>query len=140
MVFAGWPRLTKRIIAMIQGAEKSIRVAMFTWTRADFAKEIIAAHKRGITVQIALDRNSAQGASSKIATLFKENGIPVTLNKGTGLLHHKLLVIDDRILVNGSANWTKAAFTQNEDCFMILYELTDKQREKLKTVWEGIEK
>ncbi len=129
-------RAVGAIKRLISQAKKTIRIAMFTWTRNDFAKAVIDAHRRGVKIEVALDRNSAQGASAKIVELLKENGIPVMQNRGAGLLHHKMMIIDDQILLNGSANWTKAAFTQNEDCFMILYDLTDEQKQTLNGLWE----
>lgn len=127
-----------RLLQLIQQAKKSLRVAMFTWTRRDLAQAIIQADKRGVNVEVVIDHHSGKGASSKIVELLKSKGIRIGLSSGPSLLHHKFLYIDGEILVNGSANWTKAAFTQNDDCFMILSPLTLRQVEKLETVWKTI--
>lgn len=128
----------ERIIGLIDGAKKTIKVAMFTWTRYDFAQAMIRARLRGITVDTALDNNSSKGASAKIAHMLLNKGIPIIINSNEGLLHYKTMIIDNETLVNGSANWTKAAFTQNRDCFMILLNLTDPQQKKLETLWKAI--
>ncbi|GAB4226212.1 MAG: phosphatidylserine/phosphatidylglycerophosphate/c ardiolipin synthase family protein [Chlamydiales bacterium] len=124
--------------ALIQSAQKTIRVAMFTWTRRDLAEEIIAAHQRGVNVEVVIDKYAGRGSSRFIVSKLKEGGIPVKLSQGSSLLHHKLMYIDDETLIDGSANWTKAAFTQNYDCFFILKGLSKKQKEVLKTVWNEI--
>lgn len=126
------------LIKLINSAQKTIRVAMFTWTRHDIANAIIEADKRGVKVEMALDYQTSKGASEKIVKLFRRKGIPVRLSQGSALLHHKFLYIDDSILVNGSANWTKAAFTQNDDCFIILHNLTKHQRETMQNLWNVI--
>jgi len=123
---------------LIRSAKKTVRVAMFTWTRYDLANEIIAAQKKGVDTHVVIDYNSGKGASSKVVKLLKDNGIPVYLSQSTGLLHHKFLYIDGETLVNGSANWTLAAFTKNDDCFIILHKLTDQQRQHLDSLWEAI--
>lgn len=123
---------------LIQTAKKTLRVAMFTWTRQDLAQSMIAAAKRGIKVEIVIDHYSGKGASAKIVNLLKKNGINITLSQGGTLLHHKFLYIDNRVLVNGSANWTKAAFTQNDDCFIILHDLTQQQQERMEALWDTI--
>lgn len=125
----------KRIKELIRGAKKTIRIAMFTWTRNDFAHEIIRAANRGIDVQVVIDHNSGKGASEKIVQLLKKNGVNVHLSKGPGLLHHKFMIVDKKALVTGSANWTKAAFTANEDCFLVLEPLNAKQIENLDSEW-----
>lgn len=129
----------KRIVDLIRSAEKTIRVAMFTWTRADFSKAIIEAHQRGVDVQVAIDHYSAKGASAKVVQWLAQGGFPVYLSPGGGaLLHHKFLYIDGKTLVNGSANWTKAAFTKNEDCFIVLHDLIPSQKLQLDQLWDVI--
>lgn len=129
---------SQRIKQLIRSAQKTIRIAMFTWTRNDLAKEVIDAKKRGVKVEVVLDNSSAKGASAKIADLLKKEKVSFKLSKGIALLHHKFLWVDDRVLEIGSANWTKAAFNQNDDCFLILHHLTEEQNRHLKLLWESI--
>lgn len=125
----------KRMIALFRSAQKSIKVAMFTWTRVDFTEELIAASKRGVKVETIIDRYSGKGASAKIVRLLEQGGIPIRLSTGNKLLHHKFAYIDDNILVNGSANWTNAAFKENDDYFIVLYPLTPEQQDKMNKLW-----
>lgn len=127
-----------RIKQLIRSAKKTIKIAMFTWTRRDFANEVIEANKRGVRTEVVLDRNSGQGVSALALDILQRNGIPVRVSQGTPLLHHKFMIVDDEILVNGSANWTKAAFTQNDDCFIVLHDLTTEQKNRLEQLWEVI--
>jgi cardiolipin synthase A/B len=129
----------KRLRSVIRSAEKTVKVAMFTWTRFDLANEIIQAQKRGVEVEVVLDRNSATGVSARVAQKLLEAGIVVRVNTGEELLHHKYLLVDNTTLVNGSANWTKAAFVNNDDCFMVLSPLTDEQSTILKKMWSVIQ-
>lgn len=133
------PQAVHKIKELIRSAKKTIKVAMFTWTRFDVAKEIIEAKSRGVKVEVALDRTSARGASAKVAMLLETGKIPTGVNKGPGLLHHKFMLIDDTILVNGSANWTKAAFTENDDCFVVIHKLNDSQKLLMKSLWEKVQ-
>ena len=55
------------------------------------------------------------------------------------LLHHKFILIDDQTLLVGSANWTKAAFYKNSDCFLILHNLTDDQKTFMNRLWTRLE-
>lgn len=128
----------KRLIQLIRSAEKSVKVAMFTFTRYDLAHELIAAERRGVDVQVVIDHNSGKGASSKIVSLLASSGIPTALSTCQGLLHHKFAYIDDKILVNGSANWTKSAFVDNDDCFMVVDNLTEDQKQLMQELWKVI--
>ncbi len=128
----------QRLVELIRTAKKTVRVAMFTWTRRDLAQAIIAAKQRGVDAEVVIDSQSGKGASAQIVNLLHKSGVPVGLSQGNALLHHKFLYIDGETLVNGSANWTKAAFTKNDDCFIILHGLTEIQKKQMDSLWEVI--
>ncbi len=128
----------RRISQLIKSAKKSVKVAMFTWTRPDLAEEVIAARERGVDVQVILDRHSASGASKKIVAMFEEANLPYRINRGPGLLHHKMLIVDDRVIEIGSANWTRAAFNSNDDNFIVVSPLNNVQRKQLDKLWRRL--
>lgn len=124
------------LIHLIHNAKKSLHIAMFTWTRKDFAQAIVQAKERGVQTESILDYHSGRGSSKHIVQYLHQKNVPVALNQGMQLLHHKLLCIDSNILVTGSANWTKSAFTQNDDCLIVINELNSKQKRVINTVWK----
>jgi len=127
-----------RIKNLIGSAKKTIRIAMFTWTRHDLAQAVIDAQKRGVETQVVIDHYSGKGASSAVVKMLKDNGVHTSLSLEGPLLHHKFLYIDNQILVNGSANWTKRAFTQNDDCFIVIHNLTTQQNQQMDHLWKII--
>lgn len=127
-----------RVKQILRSAQKTIKIAMFTWTRFDLANEVINAAKRGVHVEAVIDKQSGYGASAKVVALLQKEGIPVRLSTGSALLHHKFAYVDGKTLINGSANWTKAAFTQNDDCFIILDKLNEEQKQILDDLWSTI--
>lgn len=132
------PCAVGRLKKLIQEAQKTLRIAMYTWTRRDLASEVIAAKKRGVKVEVILDKGAAAGAGEEIAKMLLNNGVKVNLSQGDALLHHKFMQIDRKTLVNGSANWTAAAFKSNDDCFVVLTPLSEKQQEFLDKMWSVI--
>jgi phosphatidylserine/phosphatidylglycerophosphate/cardiolipin synthase-like enzyme len=132
------PKAVSHLKTLIESAKKTLRVAMFTFTRQDLAHAVISAAKRGVKAEVVIDNSSGKGTSAKIVDLLKKNGIPTALSQGKALLHHKFAYIDDSTLINGSANWTKAAFSQNDDCFIVLHNLTDDQKKEMDALWNAI--
>lgn len=128
----------QRMLQLFRGAKKTIEAALFTWTRQDFAQELIAASKRGVRVSVVMDRYSGRGASAQIVDMLQRNQIPTRLSTGQGLLHHKLVCIDREILVTGSANWTYAAFARNDDCFLVIHPLNQEQQTKMEQLYQNL--
>lgn len=129
-----------RIKDLIQTAKKTVRVAMFTWTRKDLAEAVMDAAKRGVKAEVVIDSYQGKGTSAKIVNMLQKSHVKVSLSRPGPLLHHKFLYIDNETLVNGSANWTKDAFTKNDDCFIVIHKLNTKQQEQMEAVWDIISK
>ncbi len=103
----------KKLLSLIEGARNDLFVAMFTFTHPEICRALSEAAARGVHVTVIADATTARGASRK-ALLSLENG-DIRKNLGRQLMHHKFALIDDRMLIVGSANWTKSAFAKNND-------------------------
>ncbi len=124
---------------LISLAKETIHIALFTFTHPKILEALFLAKKRGVNIFVALDYYTARGASRKTAELLQEYHIPLYINKGGKLLHHKWCLIDKSTLLLGSANWTKSAFTINEDCLLVIHTLTDFQKKYFWKIWKNIE-
>ncbi|HLP65493.1 phospholipase D-like domain-containing protein [Flavobacterium sp.] len=105
--------IKQRILSEIKKAQKSVYLAMAFFTDRDIANEIIEAKKRNITVDIILSSN-AQNETVKL--MFKEAYISVhAFNTGDerGMMHHKFCLIDEKISINGSYNYSYNASNNN---------------------------
>lgn len=127
-----------RLKKALSSAQKTIRVAMFTWTRRDLADLLIDAKRRGVKVEVLLDYNSAKGTSVAIAQRLWKGGIEVRLGPSNSLLHHKFAWIDGDTLVHGSANWTASAFERNDDYFTVMHPLLSSQVQVLTDTWDTL--
>lgn len=125
---------------LIDSAKKTVQVAMYTFTHKGLTDSLISAKKRGVKVEVAIDLSTSKNASRKIVELLKKEKIPLYFNSGQELLHHKFVWIDGKYLAHGSANWTLAAFNQNDDCIMIHYGLTNAQKKVLQEAWRNVAK
>ncbi len=122
----------------IRQANRSIRIALFTFTHPGLVEELIDAHKRGVTVTVIIDLHSGLGASAKAIEKLKNAGLDVHLSQGVQLLHHKFIYIDEQTLITGSANWTKAAFYKNSDCILTLHHLNAEQKKFMNRLWNTV--
>jgi cardiolipin synthase A/B len=123
---------------LIRTAQKSLRIALFTFTHPALLEELISAHKRGVHVEVVVDMHSGLGASASTIEQLKKARIPILLSQGVQLLHHKFLYIDERMLLTGSANWTKAAFYKNSDCLVLLRQLHPDQKAFMNKLWSRV--
>jgi len=125
------------ILKAIRKAKKNIKVAIFTFTHPGIVQELVLAKKRKVEVDVTIDFGASLGISSKVIKQLKNEKINIKVSQGSQLLHHKFILIDDTILITGSANLTKAAFYKNHDCFLIM-PLNPAQKKFMKELWDKI--
>ncbi len=104
------------LIQTIASAKHRIFICMYTFTHPKIIEALMDAYARGIDVQVYLDRGMACGTCKKASALLYPL---VKTHLGGGLLHHKCALIDNTFIF-GSANWSKAAFTKNEEYLLFL--------------------
>lgn len=123
----------------LEAAKESIFIAMFTLTHPALLEKIIQAHQKGLKITVAVDHYAARGASKKAVQYLLSKGVEVVFSQGLQLLHHKWAYIDRKKIVLGSTNWTKAAFTKNQDCLLFLDDLTKAQQKVFDTLCKTIQ-
>ncbi len=110
----------------LRKAQKSIDVIMHHLTLDDLIDELVAAARdRGVEVRVLVNvADVAEHTTGDMARLlsvgakirFKRNN-----ESAFQLMHHKLAIVDGRVLVNGSGNWSAGGFFRNYENFL-LYE------------------
>lgn len=125
------PEALQRLVSCICTAKDKIFVSMFTLTHPILIQALIDARQRGVQVHVAIDYFAGRGAGAKAVKTLGENGVRVMLSQGQQLLHHKWMLADDTLIL-GSANWTKAGFSANQDFFVIFDILTSDQKNYFK--------
>ena len=124
-----------KIITLIDSAKSSIRICMFTFTHQGICIALTEAAHRGVRVEVVLDGYAAEGSSKHIAEALQAQHIVMLKAKKGKLLHHKWCLIDEKTLIMGSTNWTKAAFKKNDDTLIFLDPLTKDQLKTINTIW-----
>ncbi|MDR2402172.1 MAG: phospholipase D family protein [Cytophagales bacterium] len=105
--------------SFIDGAQKYILVQGYSFTSELLAKALVEAHQRGVKVMILLDKSQPTAVGSQIY-FVKNNGIPVAIDYVSGIAHNKIMIIDDKIVLTGSFNWTMNAETRNAENLLMI--------------------
>jgi len=107
------------IVAEIAQAKESIFVQAYSFTSEPIIQAIIAAHRRGVHVEIILDKSQANDKRSGTAAV-REAGIHTLIDSKHAIAHNKIMVIDQDTVVTGSFNFTKSAEEKNAENLLIV--------------------
>jgi len=82
---------------------------------------LLNAHKRGVKVEVILDKSQRTDKYSSISFFFN-SGIPVKIDTQHAIAHNKVMVIDGETVITGSFNFTKAAEENNAENLLIIHD------------------
>lgn len=110
---------TNAINKVIGQARQEILVQAYSFTSAPIAKALLEAHKRGVKVQVILDKSQRSQKYSS-ATFLKNSRIPTFIDDKHAIAHNKIMIIDREIVITGSFNFTKVAEEKNAENLLII--------------------
>ncbi|MEM3047173.1 MAG: phospholipase D-like domain-containing protein, partial [Candidatus Bathyarchaeia archaeon] len=83
-------------------------------------QSLVEAKSRGLDVRVLVDEETNSSYRQTI-TYLCENGVPVKLDRSSGVTTHtKIVIIDGRYLIVGSHNWTESALNRNHEYSTLL--------------------
>ena len=109
----------KEIIKNINQAEAFINIAMYIFTDREITLPLIKAQERGVKVRLYLDKDQVDYQYSQSRFLV-QNGIKTKISSNNYIMHHKFALIDNRLLLTGSYNWTFSANKRNDENLMVI--------------------
>lgn len=104
----------------LKNAQKSIQVAIYSFTHKKVADSIKSAARRGVRVTLLFDEESnvkkpysrlGDLAKLKNITAYTLKGLPNKKKGYAGKMHMKMAIIDGKKIYFGSANWSNSAFS-----------------------------
>lgn len=131
-----------KLLSFIRSTKKSIDLCMYVLTFTPLAETIRELLKDGVVVRMVVDSREDEALGSEVGDLARR-GVTIRRNKKSlsTLMHHKFALIDSRILLTGSLNWTKSAVLMNYDNVLVTSskQLVSNYQEQFDHLWSQFE-
>ena len=110
---------TDAVVKELNAAKTSVLVQAYSFTSVPIAKALVDAHKRGVRVEVILDKSQRTEKYSS-ATFMVNMGIPTKIDAQHAIAHNKIMVIDGQTVITGSFNFTKNAEENNAENLLVI--------------------
>jgi phosphatidylserine/phosphatidylglycerophosphate/cardiolipin synthase-like enzyme len=146
--FSPQGKCSAHILREIEQAKKELLVAVYAFTNDELAGALVQAKKRGVAVQVVIDREFDARTDNSKGKFFEANKIPLRRLSGSksksperdsGLMHQKFAVIDRKTIFTGSYNWTHSAENANDENLLLFRDagpLAEEYRQAFLRLWE----
>jgi len=122
------------LIDELRKATSSIYFMTFSFTHEEVADEILYSK---VDIKGVFEKMQAGSKYSQFNRM-KEFGLDVKKDNNSANMHHKVFIIDEKVVVTGSTNPSKSGFYKNDENMMIIEDSSIAKlfMEEFEMVWE----
>ena len=107
------------LISEINKSQSELLVASAWFTDQDLFNALLRKQKKGVKIKLIIADNE-DNAKIDFSKLSRAGGdVYKVKNKGFGMMHKKYCVIDEKVAIHGSYNWTYNARKNNQESVII---------------------
>ena len=119
VLFSSEDKIVSKLIAIVNDAEVNIRFLAFSFTDDPLAQAMIDRARAGLDVKGVFEAFGSTYSSSELGKFWCAN-VPARQDGNGSFLHHKVIIIDNSIVITGSLNFSANADDSNEENVIIL--------------------
>ena len=109
-----------RLLELVGGAQESVNFLAYSLTLDYLAGTLTDLAQDGVSVRGVMDAEQAASNQGGEYERLLDAGLDVRLDPFDGLMHHKVIIVDGRYVVFGSANFTTGGLFKNDENLIIL--------------------
>jgi phosphatidylserine/phosphatidylglycerophosphate/cardiolipin synthase-like enzyme len=106
---------------LLSSAEESIYFLAYSFTSNELGDIVRQKDEDGLDVKGVMDAEQVVSNQGTEYDIFKQADMSVRLDGNEGLMHHKVFVIDRKIVAFGSYNFSTSAEENNDENLIVVY-------------------
>jgi phosphatidylserine/phosphatidylglycerophosphate/cardiolipin synthase-like enzyme len=118
--FAPEDHISPRLVKLVNSAQKNIDFMAYSFTSDPIGQAMLDRGKAGVKVRGVFDDQQYHSNQGSEYLRLKRAKMDVRLDGNSGLMHHKVIVIDNRLVIFGSYNFTASADKTNDENLVVL--------------------
>jgi len=109
------------LVPLLESAQKSIFFLAYSFTSNELGDIVREKAKAGLTIAGVMDDEQVKSNQGTEFDPFRQADLDVRIDGIEGLMHHKVFIIDEKIVAFGSYNFSQSAEERNDENLIIIY-------------------
>jgi phosphatidylserine/phosphatidylglycerophosphate/cardiolipin synthase-like enzyme len=110
------------LLPVLESAQESIYFLAYSFTSNQLGDIVRQKAEAGLTVAGVMDDEQVRSNQGTEFDPFRQAELDVRMDGIDGLMHHKVFIVDETIVVLGSYNFSQSAEERNDENLMIIYD------------------
>lgn len=112
----------RRIAELLRGATSSIYFMAYSFTANELGDILIDKARNGVAVAGVMEEEQIKSNQGTEFDAFAQAKMNVYADGNIGLMHHKVFIIDQQIVILGSYNFSVSAEKRNDENLLIIFD------------------
>lgn len=124
-----------QVIEWIGRANSSIHILIYSFTLDSVSDALITAHDEGVEVRAVFEKSQITQYSEY--QKLKTAGVSVRNDTNSKLMHHKVMIVDEKIVLTGSFNWSTSGQENNNENLIVIKStyIADIYEDEFQEIW-----
>jgi len=109
------------LYTLLSEAQESIYFLAFSFTSNELGEIVRTQADAGLDIKGVMDKEQIASNTGTEFDPFRQAGLDVRIDGNDGQMHHKVFIVDGKIVVMGSYNFSKSAEERNDENIVIIY-------------------
>jgi phosphatidylserine/phosphatidylglycerophosphate/cardiolipin synthase-like enzyme len=110
------------LIPVLESAQESIYFLAYSFTSNQLGEIVRQKAEAGVTIAGVMDDEQVRSNQGTEFDPFRQADLDVRIDGIDGLMHHKVFIVDEKIVVLGSYNFSQSAEERNDENIMIIHD------------------
>ena len=121
--FSQKDNLQEVILKNLDAAQNTVTIAVAWFTDVVLFNKLLEIQSRGIKIELIITKHHFNDDSLNDYELISHNnGVFLEIGGNYNTMHHKFCIVDHKVLLQGSFNWTKKANESNNETLLVIKE------------------
>ena len=117
--FSSEDDVVEHLLPYLENAQSSIRFLAFSFTHDDMGEIMRNQDKAGVDVMGVFEKTGSSTEYSELGAMYCD-GMKVRRDENGSFLHHKVIIVDEHILITGSLNFSDNANESNDENVIVI--------------------
>lgn len=125
------------LVPLLISAEESIHFLAFSFTSNEMGDIVRAKAEAGLTIAGVMDEGQVSSNQGTEYDPFLQSELDVLFDGIEGQMHHKVFIVDEKIVALGSYNFSRSAEERNDENLLIIHdaEIAQQFMQEFQRVW-----
>ncbi len=110
-----------KLVNLLNQAQSSIYFLAFSFTEDSLGEAMIQRAESGVLIKGVMDEEQVKSNQGSEFDAFRRLDFPVSIDGNGGQMHHKIMILDEEIVVVGSYNFTRSAEERNDENLLVIH-------------------